>query len=189
MSKSGSLLSEIERDLLNGAPVADVLRKLIVLGGHAGSSDLRDWASQELRGYGPGEDLPGYRRVQAAIQLDGIAGFNRITGQSIAPEHLPEEVGERITNEVPVRQGIGEIEALIIRGEADKHVVRFGLPGDQLIAQMMNDAFPHQPLPDSLHPDANLYAETGRRFAHFVFGEEGLVSRSMLGRFSRRTGA
>lgn len=49
--------------------------------------------------------------------------------------------------------------------------------------------FPHQPLPDSLHPDANLYAEIGRRFAHFVFGEEGLVPRSMLGRFSRRTGA
>ncbi|MFC6357164.1 SGNH/GDSL hydrolase family protein [Luethyella okanaganae] len=43
------------------------------------------------------------------------------------------------------------------------------------------------PLPDSLHPDTELYAEIGRRFAHIAFGEDGLVPRSTLGQFSRRT--
>lgn len=36
-------------------------------------------------------------------------------------------------------------------------------------------------LPDSLHPDAELYAEIGRRFADAVFGEDGLVPRPGLG--------
>ena len=44
---------------------------------------------------------------------------------------------------------------------------------------------PRHTLPDFLHPDAELYAEIGRRFAHFVFGEDGLVPRSTLGRSSR----
>jgi hypothetical protein len=43
------------------------------------------------------------------------------------------------------------------------------------------DDVPRHPLPDSLHPDADLYDEIGRRFAHLVFGEEGLVPRSKLG--------
>ncbi|MDQ4501567.1 SGNH/GDSL hydrolase family protein [Sinomonas sp. ASV322] len=43
------------------------------------------------------------------------------------------------------------------------------------------------PLPDSLHPDADLYAEIGRRFAHLALGEDGLVPRSTLGRSSLRT--
>ena len=36
------------------------------------------------------------------------------------------------------------------------------------------------PLPDSLHPDAELYEEVGRRFAQAVFGEHGLVPRAVL---------
>ncbi len=48
---SPSLLSEIERDLLDDVPISTVLRKLIILGGYAGASELRDWASHELQGY------------------------------------------------------------------------------------------------------------------------------------------
>ena len=39
---------------------------------------------------------------------------------------------------------------------------------------------PSYPLPDSLHPDAELYEEMGRRFAQAVFGEHGLVPRAGL---------
>jgi hypothetical protein len=35
-------------------------------------------------------------------------------------------------------------------------------------------------MPDSLHPDANLYEEIGRRFARHVFGSEGLVPRQTI---------
>ena len=60
-----TLLSEIERDLLGGKPLADLLRKCVVLGGRSSSVELRDWASRELRGYNVGDDLPSYRTVGA----------------------------------------------------------------------------------------------------------------------------
>lgn len=37
------------------------------------------------------------------------------------------------------------------------------------------------PLPDTLHPDAAVYEEMGRRFAALVFGDEGLLPRAGLG--------
>lgn len=43
-----SLLAEVERDLLDGKPLADLLRKCVILGGRSGSHELRDWASKEL---------------------------------------------------------------------------------------------------------------------------------------------
>jgi hypothetical protein len=52
-----TLIGEIERDLLDGKALAD-LRKCIVLGGRSGSVELRDWASRQLRGYGPDDELP-----------------------------------------------------------------------------------------------------------------------------------
>lgn len=39
-----TLISEIERDLLDGKPFADLLRKCTDLGGRSGSVELRDWA-------------------------------------------------------------------------------------------------------------------------------------------------
>lgn len=52
--REDSLIAEIERDALNErVAVATALRKCIVLGGKSGSEALRDWASRELKGYGP----------------------------------------------------------------------------------------------------------------------------------------
>lgn len=59
-----SVLDEIERDALDSnVPVADTLRKVVALGGKVGSTELREWASRELRGYiGTDAELPGYRK-------------------------------------------------------------------------------------------------------------------------------
>ena len=43
------LMAQIERDLLDEKPLDTLLRKLILLGGSAGSPELRNWASVELR--------------------------------------------------------------------------------------------------------------------------------------------
>ena len=50
------LMAQIERDLLDEKPLDTLLRKLILLGGSAGSPELRNWASVELRGYGRDAD-------------------------------------------------------------------------------------------------------------------------------------
>jgi len=134
-----TLLSEIERDLLDGVAVPDVLRKLIILGGRSGSSELRDWASQELRGYAdtPLDELPAYRKVLAIIQVDAVVGYTQISHQTIAPEELPEEARGHITNQVPFYQGIGEIQALVL-GHSGDNAVRIALPGERVLAHLID---------------------------------------------------
>ncbi|MEV7135839.1 hypothetical protein AB0N24_23515 [Arthrobacter sp. NPDC093128] len=131
-----TLLSQLENDLMDGRPVADILRKLIVLGGRAESSELRDWASQELRGYTDGAILPEYRKVQALIQMDSLLGFTQISRQTIGPESFPEHVRQDITNQVSFRQGIGEIQSMISACGADQSM-RFALPGETILAKLM----------------------------------------------------
>lgn len=103
-ASSSPLLTEIERDLLDGEPVADVLRKLIILGGRAGSSELRDWASRELRGYADAslEELPCYRKLLAIIQVDVVVGRDQMSHFTISPNQLPESARAHIGNEVPL---------------------------------------------------------------------------------------
>lgn len=136
-----SLLTQIEDALLNGRPVADVLRQLIVLGGRVGSPELRGWATRELRGYDPRkpQDLPAYRKVSGILQLDAIVGFNQISGRQIAPEEIPEElpddVRDSFSNEVPFHQGIGEIESLVT---AKNGFVRLSPPAADSLARYMD---------------------------------------------------
>ena len=133
-----TLLGEIESDLLNGKPLTDVLRKVIVLGGRAGSGAMRDWASLELNGYaGRDEHIPPYRGVPALIQLDGIAGFNQIRGQTVAPLDLPDFVCEHIKEYVEIPFGVGELEAIVRDHDADKPI-RLSLPLAADLASLLN---------------------------------------------------
>jgi hypothetical protein len=51
-SRDRNLIDQIERDVSQeDVPVAAALRKVILLGGRVGSTELRDWASRELKGY------------------------------------------------------------------------------------------------------------------------------------------
>lgn len=140
-ASSPSLLAEIERDLLDGAPVAEVLRKLIVLGGRAGSSELRDWAAVELRGYEDTlvDELPSYRKLHALIQLNAMTSSSQVSHQTIGLHELPEQVQGHITNMVPVWQGVGEIQAMIA-GNRQDNTMRIALPSERVIAQMMDAA-------------------------------------------------
>lgn len=129
------LLAEIERDLLDGKPLADLLRKCVLLGGRAGSVELRDWASRELKGYGRDDELPAYRVVGAVIQLDGVAGSTMIRGQQIAVSSLPEFTRGHIDEEFPLRSGVAELEAMS-RGKETS--LKLALPGAAEIARIMN---------------------------------------------------
>jgi hypothetical protein len=92
MARSADLLSEVQRDALDPkTPLADTLRKLVALGGIAGSTELRAWAGLELRGYLHSEvELPEYRKPSATLKVDAIKGNYQITGQQISPRFLPE---------------------------------------------------------------------------------------------------
>jgi hypothetical protein len=129
-----SLLDQIERDALDErASVATALRRCVALGGRSGSQALRDWATQELDGYYGSDDLPEYRVVPAAIQLDGMTATAQVTGQAVPPSTLPDPARGHIKEQVELRDGIGQIEDLAKRSE-----IKLGLPGGGDLARLMN---------------------------------------------------
>jgi hypothetical protein len=138
-NRDQSLLAVIEQDLLGDkAATTSILQKCIILGGRAGSTALRDWAKRELDGYTKDSEIPQYRRIHAQICLDGQAGNGLIRGQSIGPEDLPDVARESgIGNELPLPQGVGELEALA-RSDSDQRSIRISLPSSSLLVKLMN---------------------------------------------------
>lgn len=141
-----TLLDEVEAAALDEASsLPGALRKCVALGGQAGSTDLREWATRELRGYRGEDDLPDYRIIRAPLVMDVVSGNYKITGQSVTPLHLPKEVREDVKDEVSLRGGIGEIEAMLRRAETDGEA-RVGAIGGSSLAALMNmraDQFTH----------------------------------------------
>ena len=82
-----------------------MLRKVIALGGQAGSAELRDWATRELRGYGADDEIPEYRKVGAPLQIDGSNIRFAIRGQTISSWHMPEIARDTITTDVTLPMG------------------------------------------------------------------------------------
>lgn len=129
-----TLLDQIERDALDPqTPVATALRKCVILGGRSGSEALRDWATRELDGYHGVDDLPDYRRIPAAIQLDAMTVGAQITGQSVPPSSLPDVVRDRVKEEVELREGIAQVEHI-----AQQPRIQLALPGGADLVRLMN---------------------------------------------------
>ena len=57
-STGNGLFAQIEAGVINGEPLSSLLQKCIVLGGQAGSENMRAWARQELNGYKEFRSLP-----------------------------------------------------------------------------------------------------------------------------------
>src|SRR3954451_2989213 len=131
---ASSLLDQIERDALEeSVSVATALRKCIALGGRSGSQALRDWAARELDGYYGSNDLPEYRIVPAAIQLDVMTANVHIQGQAVPPSALPEPARGHIKERVQLQDGIGQIEDL-----ANQADIKIALPGGADLVRLMN---------------------------------------------------
>lgn len=133
--RTDDLLHQIEAGALDSTkPLADTLRKVIALGGRAGSPEMTRWASKELNGYEVSEGLPPYRELRAALQVDAALPFaGHIRGQNISPLQLPDFVQEKLPSAVEMRQGIAELERMARMPE--KEHLKFQ-------SQLMQDAIP-----------------------------------------------
>jgi hypothetical protein len=140
MSKDFRRLDEIERDLLDDTrPLAGALRKCLALGGELRSAPLREWASRELHGYDGETEVPPYRTVAAAIEIDGATFNGYVKGQRISPTAFPDGIAEHVKEEVLLRGGVGELEDLVRRADqTESGTIKLSLPGAAEIARLMN---------------------------------------------------
>ena len=102
------LLDRIESEAMDG-DVVKALQLCVKLGGHSGSSDLRDWASLELNGYELDSDVPDYRRINAPLCYDGSTLSERARGVELPISALPESAQEVASENPPLRMSISEI--------------------------------------------------------------------------------
>jgi len=137
------LLAAVQRDVLDGKPLADVLRKCILLGSVSGSAELRAWATKELKGYDDAAELPDYRRVSAQICADAVTGNSWVQRQSIGLSMLPEWAREHIDNRVPLFGGVGELQSLYDGARASGKNPQTSLPGWEVIAAEMDRVSPN----------------------------------------------
>ena len=134
-----NLMAHIERELLAEKPLDSVLRKLILLGGNAGSAELRDWAAAELRGYERDDELPTYRKVHAPLQIDGVVPGGIIKHQTISTMDLPDFVEDDLGEVVPLTMGVREIQSMVAQHQQDG-LIQLTPPGAALVVRYMKGA-------------------------------------------------
>jgi hypothetical protein len=144
-------MSEIERDLLASRPLVETLRKLILLGAHVSSPGLRDWASNELRGYANSESLPEYRVLAAPILMDAVDSYAMVRGQRVGVSELPDFAQDSLDESVELRMGLGEIEEMIRRNGGADRTVKLSVPGARELARIMQHEAPRPLHIDSLY--------------------------------------
>lgn len=111
------LLDEIHDGALDSRiHLPDLLRKCIALGGETGSERLRDWARQELVGYGAGTEVPEYRKTTSLLYLDGATVRGRIRGQQVQLTMIPPSIRDKVResmDNIEIRQPVAELVDIV----------------------------------------------------------------------------
>lgn len=131
------LMAEIRRDLLAEKPVESVLRKLVLLGGDAGSVELSAWASAELRGYAKSDDIPEYRIITAPLQIDGSVPGATIRHQTISSSELPDFAQDEVNEALHLRMGVRELQSMTSQHASDG-IVKLQPAGAADLVRYMN---------------------------------------------------
>ncbi|MFE4823752.1 hypothetical protein ACFRFU_46795 [Streptomyces sp. NPDC056704] len=125
-------LEQLERAVLDDtASLASALRQCLMLGGYAHHEELRAWALKELEGYPAADELPSYRKVPAALEVELTLYLpDQIiqgTTRRISVVQLPQSARERgIGESAPIRQGVRELEGLLAISD---RMIRLSPPG------------------------------------------------------------
>ena len=138
-----SLLDQVESEALNG-DVVKALRLCITLGGKSRTAELREWASLELRGYGPEDDLPDYRRIVAPLCIDGQTLAWRLTGREISELDLPDFARDGITREVILSHSLPELRDMARSAEQKGESIILAHPAAADLVRYMNQSGKYQ---------------------------------------------
>ncbi len=135
-----SLLDELQAGALDSSVgLPGLLRKCVALGGMTGSRRLREWATLELKGYGPGDELPPYRKTRGILFGDGVANGVRFQGQQVPLPLIPEMARAKLQGDVPLGYSLAElVELLGADSEGERGVLWLAPPGAEQLLALMN---------------------------------------------------
>lgn len=107
-----SLFDEIQDEILSAASLSTVMRKAKVLAYRLKNQEFKEWVEHELNGYEETSPLPEYRKVSTHSKGDFLRPGLKISDVPIPTINIPGDI-RKVINEVNMRQGIKELEALL----------------------------------------------------------------------------
>ena len=118
----GSIVEELQRDALDpNVAVSDVLRKALVVASKLCVSELKTWIERELYGYGPGDDVPEYRRMQGEVMA-----WHPTNGW--LPVHLEDSAWHAKLTRQPCLQSVAQTESIARDAPVDAVITMHYLP-------------------------------------------------------------
>lgn len=126
-----TLIRQLRDDAVDsGKSLADLLRRAIVLASLLRNEELRNWAKNELEGYGPGVEVPPYRRIPAQIYGQFVGSFGRQVNNYRVPIHalkLSPRMLDLLAEEIAFRNGVASLEDMVTVQEG---TLNFSMPSE-----------------------------------------------------------
>ena len=112
--------SRILKELANNEVTLEVaLKRLMVIANDISNTELKNWASRELRGYGDNDELPSYRRIASGnLVYSGINGNFQVTKVPLSYAAFPSEYQDMLLRPLEVKDSIAKIEIAASNKEA-----------------------------------------------------------------------
>lgn len=113
MSKS-KILEDLRNQVANeDEPLAELLRKFLLLGAETGSESLKNWARGELSGYANRKDIPEYRFITLpSIIMTYRLGLDLVHNRRFSHYTLSREATRLMPEKMSITHGIEELEVL-----------------------------------------------------------------------------
>ena len=136
-----SLLREIQDAAVDAStPLAVVLRKCMVLAARLGHEPFKKWVDEELNGYAPAAELPGYRRIDGLTSIGTFSGpFGRqMSNVPLPMAPIPAALRDQYSTH-EFRDGVAKLTELVKDGDGTGTVMS-RWPGD-LVARVAREYF------------------------------------------------
>lgn len=126
MFKLKKLAENILEDLMDNAPISDILLKVKIFASQKGDQELLSWASKELGGY---EDTPpSYRIITCGVKVEVFVPFRGTNLIEFPPELIKDEKIRNRLSKLPFHNSVTELEELSKTSDDNSLTLQTRLP-------------------------------------------------------------
>lgn len=118
MSKSNTnkqIAEDILADIINDAPISNILLKTQIYASKRKDKELLELVNNEINGYE--ENLPGYRIINARVNIDISRPFQEIQNYPYPIEMVRDQKIRKRLSQMPIHNPLSEIEIMAKKNE------------------------------------------------------------------------